>query len=260
MKKIPLKTYIKLGIMILTAFYLGIRDHEALSQIWQYHEADTVIKLRYSAYLLFGEEDQIQWPDSLSQQLRLEKPYSFTEPHLFDKNIQQDDILRKSVKLAQDLNHQLDQEQIQGAFLTAMNQDRSKQSWQSILPADYLSQGVSKRIEELSDYQYLNQQTVAGGVFTDLFSDLPQAQARLGENLYEQFLPISDVHLKTWQSHPDLLGYYLYGLLKDTLRNTDYQSFVSAHLQVRFSPTTFYYQERAYVRLVAVLVLDNQGN
>lgn len=180
---------------------------------------------------------------------------SATPITLSDQEMQSENYLR-SLEAAQFFNQAFDSQVLNQAFTNQINQARSDKGWESLMVGSHLQSGAYQRAQQLSDYHYLGHDTLDGQAFWSLYP-LENASYRLGENLYEVYISVDDIRLTTWQN-TDIFAQYLAGAFQSVTQTDTYQAFYSQNVQVIASATDYAPNGQAYVRLVAVLVMDTE--
>lgn len=181
-----------------------------------------------------------------------------SQPTLIDEQVQGLKNYQVALEYADLFNQTLNIEQLNKVFINEMNEEYSGAS--TVLLGDHLKIGTQLRAQELAQYHYLGPDTVSGESFRSFFSELPDNQYRLGENLYELYIAASDIHLKTWSENPTVFSDYLVEVFSQSIDKSLYSTYGSQYLFVYAEPTDYQIDTTSYVRLVAVLILDTQVN
>lgn len=180
-----------------------------------------------------------------------------TSPRSLESSILETRGFQESLEVAQTFNTQLNLGQLNEALVQTINEDRVNQGWDQIQVGLHMDRGAWTRATELGNYHYLSHLRPDGQDFWTLFA-FEGANYRLGENLYEVYISVDDIHLSTWANNPDVFASYLYEAMPTITEQDIYQPFYSQYLAVYAAPTDYSNGEKAYVRLVVVLVMDRE--
>ena len=179
-----------------------------------------------------------------------------TEPHELTAIQMQSPTYQAATQVAQVFNQTLDLAAVNQHFTQLVNQQRLGQGWSELTVATHLAEGTFYRAQELSDYHYLSSLTHEGENFTVVYPAIWNSDSRLGESTFELHIATNDIHVQTWQEHPDVLAAYLQKSFSQILQSDLSASYQSQYVAVYASASEQNFGEVPYVRLLAVLTSD----
>lgn len=179
-----------------------------------------------------------------------------TAPHAVASDVQQMSSYQQALKVAQQFNETIDFVALNIHWVNEVNGLREAQGWQPLVYGNHLISGTYDRAKELAENYYLSSQTVTGESFRVMHPNIWQVESRLGESTFELYISATDVHITTWQKHPDVLATYIVKAFKETLLSEVSADYASQAIVVYMVPSDQQVEGTPYVRLVAVLTQD----
>lgn len=180
-------------------------------------------------------------------------------PRSVDLAVQQSEAYQRASEIAQTFNQQLDLVALNIAWVNEVNRLREAQGWHSVVYGNHLISGTYARSQQLAEYYYLSSQTPTGDSFRVMHPEIWQVESRLGESTFELYISAQDVHITTWQEHPDVLATYIIKAFSETLTSEISHDYQSQAIVVYMVPSDQQTEGNPYVRLVAVLTQDIQA-
>lgn len=168
---------------------------------------------------------------------------------LLTQQLNEEDL---AYQVAQSLNDHWSMEEINQFFLQEMNEQRYLQGFVPI-EIDYsLKEGAQSYNQALIDYHYLSSTAPDGSDFRTFFPQIDDAPYRLSSYLYELYIPTRDIHLSTWQQHPEVLANFLMKQWQDNIHPEVMGQYLSLKAQAEWNEQHSEY----YIRIVGVLITD----
>ncbi|MBK0347440.1 hypothetical protein JDW15_02165 [Aerococcaceae bacterium zg-ZJ1578] len=177
---------------------------------------------------------------------------TFTTPRQFNPAVYHHNNFQYAERVAQQFNQDVNLDELNRIFVSKINEKYN--AAKSVGP--HLAEGTIQRAAQLSDFHYLNTETVNGESFASLF-EIPQAETRISEYLYELHIVATDVHLKIWKNSEILADYLLKALEKNNFFNHE-QQWVSQYIAIKVAASDYLVDKSPYVRMVLVLTMDTQ--
>ena len=243
---------------------------QLLQKIWWTIKVLTIMAVSYIAYQSYGEAmftviaDDMSTPiEKASDLIRI--VFDISEPAINDSEdevniedittptlpnklkVQNQEAYNYGRNIADSFNAVQDPIAITQAF-NSLPTDNNNLPAKTIDVGVNLLQGAKNRVRQLADNHYFSNLTKDGQDFRTLYTEIPNSQYRIGEQLYELYLIADDVRLQAWHQ-PDILAKFLNQALGKELNAKD---FTYQLITVRLAPTTYTVKGVPYVRLVAV--------
>ncbi|MGX7109417.1 hypothetical protein [Facklamia miroungae] len=158
-------------------------------------------------------------------------------------------------KRADLFNQQLDLKELNRAFIEEANRNYFTQAPLQI--ASNLTKGNHLRLDEITNYAYLDSKTFEGLNFRQRFPDIADSEYRIGENLYEVFISADDIHIDTWSKKEAVFAKYLANAFFGQTEELPHLK--SLILSARASASDFHLDDSSYVRIAVVLNFDNHN-
>lgn len=257
--EIDMKRYRWLVIQILCIVgiwgSLFLYNQTAIQSIWQ-QETISIVQKSFETFLqLMGISSQ---HNSTETEIHSDEVvYNTSEsPIILEETILSLENYQVASEAAMQFNDHIDLTLLNEYFTNLVNNSRSMMQFQPLVTGNHLHEGVSLRVNELSQYHYFASTTLNGESFRTAY-ELVNVEQRLAENLYELYISTTDIHLKTWQDMA-ILAEFLFEQLDSTNQSELYENFTSQYLAVRAAPSDFRIETTPYVRLVVVLAMDTQ--
>ena len=179
-----------------------------------------------------------------------------TVPQVVEESTKNSASYQNAQRVAAEFNQSLDLEKLNTEFNHQTNAIRAEESYTPVGISWYLDEGATRRVSELVEGQYLSSLTIDGEEFRVRYPQILGAQSRLGESTFELHIAYDDVHLKTWQSHPDVLAAYLLKAFDKVQRSEISSGYQTQYIVLKAGPSLQVIDGTPYVRLVAVLTSD----
>lgn len=155
-------------------------------------------------------------------------------------------------QVAQSLNDHWSMDELNQLFLEELNGLR-QQDGLSLIEVDLsLKEGGWKYVQDLIDYKYLESITPEGLDFRAYFPNIEEAPYRLSSYLYELYIPLRDIRLSTWQTHPEVLIHFLL----DQWQAHIYPDVKGQYFAIQTKEEWNEQHEEYYIRMVGVLITD----
>ena len=178
------------------------------------------------------------------------------QPHELTAEQMQRTTYQSAQRVAQTFNQAVNLTAVNQHLMQFVNQQRQAQGWDDIVVATHLAEGTIYRAQELGDYHYLASQTHDGENFRVVYPNVWNSDSRLGESTFELQMAANDVHVKTWQEHPEVLASYLQKSFSKMLQSDVSAQYQSQYVAVYASASEQEFGEVPYIRLIAVLTSD----
>lgn len=172
---------------------------------------------------------------------------------------QVDQILSRSLpekelaeQIAQSLNDSWSMDELNQWFLDELNDKRQEEGLPFIEVNFSLRESSQEYVQDLIDYRYLESTTPEGLDFRVYFPHVEEAPYRLSSYLYELYIPLRDIRLSTWQTHPEVLIYFLL----EQWQTHIYPEVTGQYFAIQTKEEWNDQHEEYYIRMVGVLITD----
>lgn len=234
---------VKIFTIIFAGFLVNDRYGSDIQFIFKNDNSTIIDKGSQVIRLIFDIPDpQLSQTD---QEIDIQEIKTSSQPNKLDVSNPQ--AFEYAKEISDDFNASQNHLAITQAFID-LQPDELGADGQSIQVGRNLLEGGQTRVSELTDYNYFSNLTKDGQDFRSLYSSIPNAQFRIGEQLYELYLIADDIRLQAWKQ-PQILAEFLKQSLGQEIQS---QEFTHQLITVRLAPTAYIVNDIPYVRLVAV--------
>lgn len=257
--KFPKSFYFKLIFIILTCLFVYFSNHTFIHAtiINENLNISESFKVIMKEVMDLPRIEQVDNHENVEVDMQA-APGNQT-PYLIEDDVKTLENYQTAEEKASQFNDNFNADGLNEAFNHKVNYMRRLKGWAELSVGSHLMKGTRIRAEQLGQYHYLSGYTVEGNDFRTLFTDIPKADYRLGENLYELYISAGDIHLTTWEN-PRILADYLYDVFVDSISLSSYEAYQSSLIRVYAEPTDYLVTETPYVRLVVTLVHDTESS